>query len=168
MPGYVLVKMLMTDEAYHLHQEHAQGHGLPRRGRPAEALPVPQKEVDQILGKVATGTVERARPKMQFEIGEKVKVTDGPFASFEGAVNSIDEDAGRLKVTVTISAGPPRSISNIGQVVEGVWSYAELAPHKRVEGSARRTAHSQTGGSPGSWRLYSHVRETWRRNYSGA
>jgi transcriptional antiterminator NusG len=102
MPGYVLVKMRMTDEAYHLIKNTPKVTGFLGAEGGKKPLPVPQREVDQILGKVVAGTIERARPKMQFEIGEKVKVTDGPFASFEGAVDSIDEDTGRLKVTVTI------------------------------------------------------------------
>ena len=101
-PGYVLVKMELTDEAYHLIKNTPKVTGFLGAEQGKKPLSVPQKEVDQILGKIESGTVERARPKMQFEIGEKVKVTDGPFASFEGAVDSIDEDTGRLKVTVSI------------------------------------------------------------------
>jgi len=65
-------------------------------------LPVPQSEVDRILGKIEAGATERPRARIQFEIGEKIKVNEGPFAGFEGAVDSIDEATGRLKVTVTI------------------------------------------------------------------
>ena len=101
-PGYVLVKMNLSDEAYHLIKNTPKVTGFLGAEQGKKPLPVPQKQVDQILGKIEAGTVERARPKMQFEIGEKVKVTDGPFASFEGAVDSIDEDTGRLKVTVSI------------------------------------------------------------------
>ena len=101
-PGYVLVKCDLTDDVYHLIKNTPKVTGFLGAEGGKKPLPVPQREVDQILGKVVAGTIERARPKMQFEIGEKVKVTDGPFASFEGAVDSIDEDTGRLKVTVTI------------------------------------------------------------------
>ena len=102
MPGYVLVKMKMTDEAYHLIKNTPKVTGFLGAEQGKKPLSVPQKEVDQILGRIEAGAVERPRPKMQFEIGEKVRVTDGPFASFEGAVDSIDEDTGRLKVTVSI------------------------------------------------------------------
>jgi transcription termination/antitermination protein NusG len=102
MPGYVLVKMKMTDEAYHLIKNTPKVTGFLGAEQGKKPLPVPQKQVDQILGRIEAGAVERPRLKMSFEIGEKVKVTDGPFASFEGAVDSIDEDTGRLKVTVSI------------------------------------------------------------------
>jgi transcriptional antiterminator NusG len=102
MPGYVLVKMKMTDEAYHLIKNTPKVTGFLGAEGGKKPLPVSQKEVDQILGKIVSGTVERARPRMQFEIGEKIKVNEGPFAGFEGAVDSIDEGTGRLKVTVTI------------------------------------------------------------------
>jgi transcription termination/antitermination protein NusG len=101
MPGYVLVKMKMTDEAYHLVKNTPKVTGFLGAEQGKKPLPVPQVEVDRILGK-AVELSERPRPKMQFEVGEKVKVTEGPFASFEGAVEDIDEDTGRLKVTVSI------------------------------------------------------------------
>lgn len=118
MPGYVLVKMKMTDEVYHLVKNTPKVTGFLGAEGGKKPLPVPQREVDQILGKVESGTIERARPKMQFEIGEKVKVTDGPFASFEGAVDSIDEDTGRLKVTVTIFGRSTPVDLEYGQVVK--------------------------------------------------
>jgi transcriptional antiterminator NusG len=101
MPGYVLVRMKMTDEAYHLVKNTPKVTGFLGAEQGKKPLPVPQAEVDRILGK-AVELSERPRPKMQFEVGEKVKVTEGPFASFEGAVEDIDEDTGRLKVTVSI------------------------------------------------------------------
>ena len=118
MPGYVLVKMKMTDEAYHLIKNTPKVTGFLGAEGGKKPLPVPQGEVDRILGKIESGTVERARPKMQFEIGEKVKVTDGPFASFEGAVDSIDEDTGRLKVTVTIFGRATPVDLDYGQVAK--------------------------------------------------
>ena len=64
-------------------------------------LPVPEREVNRILG-TADEAVDRPRPTISFEIGEEVRVNDGPFQSFEGAVEEVDEDNGRLKVTVSI------------------------------------------------------------------
>jgi transcriptional antiterminator NusG len=101
MPGYVLVKMKMTDEAYHLVKNTPKVTGFLGAEGGKKPLPVPEAEVKRMLGEADAAT-ERPRPKMQFEIGEKVKVTDGPFQSFEGSVDSIDEDTGRLKVTVSI------------------------------------------------------------------
>ena len=102
MPGYVLVKMRMTDEAYHLVKNTPKVTGCLGAEGGKKPLPVPQSEVDRILGKIQAGATERPRTKIQFEIGEKIKVNEGPFAGFEGAVDSIDEATGRLKVTVTI------------------------------------------------------------------
>ena len=102
MPGYVLVKMRMTDEAYHLVKNTPKVTGFLGAEGGKKPLPVPQSEVDRILGKIEAGATERPRARIQFEIGEKIKVNEGPFAVFEGAVDSIDEATGRLKVTVTI------------------------------------------------------------------
>ena len=102
MPGYVLVKMRMSDEAYHLVKNTPKVTGFLGAEGGKKPLPVPQSEVDRILGKIQAGATERPRTKIQFEIGEKIKVNEGPFAGFEGAVDSIDEATGRLKVTVTI------------------------------------------------------------------
>jgi transcriptional antiterminator NusG len=101
MTGSVLVKMKMTDEAYHLVKNTPKVTGFLGAEGGKKPLPVPEVEVKRMLGEADAAT-ERPRPKMQFEIGEKVKVTDGPFQSFEGSVDSIDEDTGRLKVTVSI------------------------------------------------------------------
>ena len=84
-PGYVLVKMELTDEAYHL----------------IKPQPVSEREVARIIGAIEEG-VERPKPTITFEIGETVRVTDGPFASFNGSVEQVDEDRARLRVTVSI------------------------------------------------------------------
>ncbi|MEM1104375.1 MAG: transcription termination/antitermination protein NusG [Pseudomonadota bacterium] len=98
-PGYVLVKMDMTDEAYHLVKSTPKVTGfLGAQNRP---MPVSQKEVDRILGQIEEG-VERPRPTITFDIGENVRVTDGPFASFSGVVEEVDEEKARLKVAVSI------------------------------------------------------------------
>jgi transcriptional antiterminator NusG len=101
MPGYVLVKMQLTDEAYHLVKNTPKVTGFLGAEGGKKPLPVPQAEVDRILGN-AVEAAERPRALITFQIGEKVKVTGGPFASFEGSVEDVDQDAGRLKVSVSI------------------------------------------------------------------
>jgi len=98
-PGYVLVKMDMTDDAYHLVKDTPKVTGF--LGSQNKPMPVSQKEVDRILGQIEEG-VERPRPTITFEIGESVRVTDGPFASFSGVVEEVDEEKARLKVAVSI------------------------------------------------------------------
>ncbi|MEM8987501.1 MAG: transcription termination/antitermination protein NusG [Pseudomonadota bacterium] len=98
-PGYVLVKMQLTDQTYHLVKESPKVTGFLGSGN--KPLPVSQREVDRILGQIEEG-VERPRPTIQFEVGETVQVTDGPFASFSGIVEEVDEEATRLKVAVSI------------------------------------------------------------------
>jgi len=98
-PGYVLVKMVMNDDTYHLIKDTPKVTGF--LGSGTRPLPVSQKEVDRIRGVMEDGA-ERPRPTITFEIGENVRVTDGPFASFSGIVEDVDEDNARLKVAVSI------------------------------------------------------------------
>jgi len=98
-PGYVLVKMEMTDEAYHLIKNTPKVTGF--LGSGSKPMPVSEKEVQRIVGAIEEG-VERPKPTIMFEIGEQVRVTDGPFASFNGSVEDVDEERSRLKVTVSI------------------------------------------------------------------
>jgi transcriptional antiterminator NusG len=98
-PGYVLVKMDMNDETYHLVKNTPKVTGfLGPGGRPA---PVAQREVDRILNQVKEG-IDRPKPSITFEVGEQVRVSDGPFTSFNGLVEEVDEERGRLKVGVSI------------------------------------------------------------------
>lgn len=98
-PGYVLVKMDLTDQAYHLVKETPKVTGfLGQQNKPA---PVSQAEVDQILHQVQEG-IERPKSTIMFEIGEQVQVMDGPFQSFSGTVEEVDEERSRLKVEVSI------------------------------------------------------------------
>ncbi len=99
-PGYVLVKMDLTDEAYHLVKNTPKVTGF--LGSANKPAPVSEAEVRRIIGTVADGAVERAKPTIRFDIGEKVKVMDGPFASFDGNVESVDEERSRLRVSVSI------------------------------------------------------------------
>jgi len=99
MPGYVLVHMEMSDEGYHLINSINRVTGfLGPQGRP---MPMRDAEVEAILGRVAEGE-EAPRTLISFEIGEKVKVNDGPFEDFDGMVEEVDDDNQRLKVTVSI------------------------------------------------------------------
>ena len=98
-PGYVLVKMELTDEAYHLIKNTPKVTGF--LGSGSKPMPVSDKEVARIIGAIEEG-VERPKPTIMFEIGEQVRVTDGPFASFNGSVEDVDEERQRLKVTVSI------------------------------------------------------------------
>src|SRR6058998_3781981 len=98
-PGYVLVKMELTDEAYHLIKNTPKVTGF--LGSGSKPMPVSDKEVARIIGAIEEG-VERPKPTIQFEIGEQVRVTDGPFASFNGSVEQVDEERARLRVTVSI------------------------------------------------------------------
>ncbi|MDQ0466458.1 transcriptional antiterminator NusG [Caulobacter ginsengisoli] len=98
-PGYVLVKMELSDEAYHLIKNTPKVTGF--LGSGSKPMPVSEKEVQRIVGAIEEG-VERPRPTISFEIGENVRVTDGPFASFNGSVEQVDEERARLRVTVSI------------------------------------------------------------------
>lgn len=98
-PGYVLVKMELNENTYHLIKDTPKVTGFLGSGK--KPMPVPQKEVDRIRGVMEEGEA-RPRPSITFEIGETVRVTDGPFASFSGIVEDVDEEATRLKVAVSI------------------------------------------------------------------
>ncbi len=98
-PGYVLVKMDMTDAAYHLIKNTPKVTGF--LGTENKPVPISEDEANRILHQVQEG-VERPRPTIAFEIGEQVRVSDGPFASFNGLVEDVDEERARLKVAVSI------------------------------------------------------------------
>ena len=98
-PGYVLVKMELSDEAYHLVKNTPKVTGF--LGSASKPMPVSQKEVDRIVGNSAAA-VERPMPVLSFDIGEKVKIVSGHFASFDGVVESVDQEHARLRVSVSI------------------------------------------------------------------
>ena len=99
MPGYVLVHMEMSDRGYHLINSINRVTGfLGPQGRP---MPMRDAEVNQILNRVQEGE-EAPKLLISFEVGERVKVNDGPFEDFDGMVEEVDDDNQRLKVTVSI------------------------------------------------------------------
>src|SRR5215467_3804146 len=87
-PGYVLVKMDLTDEAYHLIKNTPKVTGF--LGADNKPMPIADAEADRILHQVQEG-IERPKPAVSFEVGEQVRVSDGPFASFNGVVEEVDE-----------------------------------------------------------------------------
>ena len=97
-PGYVLVKMDLTDEAYHLIKNTPKVTGF--LGADNKPMPISEAEADRIIKQVETGT--DIKPAVSFEVGEQVRVSDGPFASFNGTVEEVDDSRSRLKVAVSI------------------------------------------------------------------
>ena len=98
-PGYVLVKMELDDQTYHLIKSTPKVTGF--LGTENKPIPITEEEAGRILQQVQEG-VERPKPSVTFEIGEQVRVADGPFASFNGLVEEVDEERARLKVAVSI------------------------------------------------------------------
>ena len=98
-PGYVLVKMELDDETYHLVKNTPKVTGF--LGTDNRPIPITEEEAGRIIQQVQEG-VERPKPSVTFEIGEQVRVADGPFASFNGLVEEVDEERARLKVAVSI------------------------------------------------------------------
>ena len=98
-PGYVLAKMELTDEVFHLIKNTPKVTGF--LGADNKPMPISENEAMRILHQVQEG-VERPKPSVTFEIGEQVRVSDGPFASFNGTVEEVDEGRSRVKVAVSI------------------------------------------------------------------
>ncbi|MCE2517503.1 MAG: transcription termination/antitermination protein NusG [Alphaproteobacteria bacterium] len=98
-PGYIIVKMELTDQSWHIVQSQNRVTGI--LGGQGKPVPITEAEAERLIKQVTEG-VERPSSDILFEIGEQVRVSDGPFASFNGYVEEVDEDKSRLKVTVSI------------------------------------------------------------------
>jgi transcriptional antiterminator NusG len=118
MPGYVLVRMEMSNRGYHLINSINRVTGfLGPQGKP---MPMRDDEVNQILNRAEAAVAAPPRNLIRFDIGEKVKVTDGPFEGFEGMVEEVDEGSNRLKVSVSIFGRATPVELEFTQVSKGV------------------------------------------------
>ncbi|MEH6726732.1 MAG: transcription termination/antitermination protein NusG [Hyphomicrobiales bacterium] len=102
-PGYILAKVDLTDEAFHLIKNTPKVTGF--LGSENKPMPIPEAEAMRIIQQVQEG-VDRPKPSISFEIGEQVRVSDGPLASFNGHIEEVDEERARLKVAVSIFGRP--------------------------------------------------------------
>jgi len=98
-PGYVLVRMDLNEDSYHLVKNTPKVTGFLGAGN--KPAPISQAEADRIISQVKEG-VERPKPSVTFDIGEEIRVNDGPFQSFNGVVEDVDEERARVKVSVSI------------------------------------------------------------------
>lgn len=113
-PGYLLVEMEMTDETWHLVKNTPKVTGF-LGGSAMKPSPISQKEVDTIMQQMQAG-VEKPRPKVLFEVGEAVRVKEGPFTDFNGMVEDVNYDKSKLRVSVTIFGRSTPVELNFGQV----------------------------------------------------
>ena len=99
-PGYVLVEMEMTDETWHLVKNTSKVTGF-IGGKSNKPTPIPAREIDKIMQQVQEG-VEKPRPKVLYEVGEQVRIKEGPFTDFNGNVEEVNYEKSKVRVTVTI------------------------------------------------------------------
>lgn len=100
-PGYVLVKMELTDETWHMVKNTPKVSGFLGGGGKGRPVPITEKEAQNIFSQVREG-VDNPKSKVSFEIGENVKIIEGPFESFVGMVEGVDDEKSRVKVSVSI------------------------------------------------------------------
>ncbi|WP_297323688.1 transcription termination/antitermination protein NusG [uncultured Bartonella sp.] len=112
-PGYVLVRADLTDDVYHLIKNTPKVTGF--LGSDSKPVPISDREADQILNQVQQG-IERPKSSVSFEVGEQVRVADGPFASFNGIVQEVEDERSRLKVEVSIFGRATPVDLDFGQV----------------------------------------------------
>ena len=113
-PGYVLVEMEMTDQTWHLVKNTPKVTGF-LGGSAMKPTPISEKEVQNILRQMQAG-VEKPRPKVLFEVGELVRVKDGPFTDFNGSVEDVNYDKNKIRVAVTIFGRSTPVELDFGQV----------------------------------------------------
>lgn len=116
-PGYVLVEMEMTDDTWHLVKSTPKVTGF-LGGSAMKPTPISQREVDNIMQQMQAG-VEKPRPKVLFEVGEAVRVKEGPFTDFNGTVEDVNYDKNKLRVAVTIFGRSTPVELDFGQVEKG-------------------------------------------------
>jgi transcriptional antiterminator NusG len=115
-PGYVLVKMQMNDDTWHLVKDIPKvSNFLGVKNKP---LAISEKEVSKLLQDITEGA-ESPKPKFEYEVGEQIKVSDGPFASFSGIIEEVDSSRQKLKVSVSIFGRPTPLELDYSQVVKG-------------------------------------------------
>ena len=148
-PGYVLVEMLMDDDTWHLvkHTSKVTGFVGGARNRPA---PISEAEVMKIVNQMQEG-IDKPRPKVQWQVGELVRVKDGPFTDFNGAVEEVNYEKSKVACRSRSSAGPRRCRAGFRAGRKGLTSCARQtfaeAPQARGKGLSRRApptpAHRQ-------------------------
>ncbi len=113
-PGYVLVEMEMTDESWHLVKDVPKVTGF-LGGTAMRPTPISEREVQRIMDQMQAG-VEKPKPKVLFEVGESLRVKDGPFADFNGVVEDVNYDKNKIRVSVTIFGRSTPVELDFGQV----------------------------------------------------
>ncbi len=111
-PGYVLIQMEMNDDTWHMVKQTPKTTGFLGGKKP---VAMSQREAEQVMRQMQEG-VEKPRSRVVYEVGEQIRVTEGPFASFNGVVDEVDTDKNRLKVSVTIFGRPTAVELEFGQV----------------------------------------------------
>ena len=115
-PGYVLVEMEMTDESWHLVKSTPRVPGF-IGGTANRPLPISQREVDSIMAQVSgAGNEKKPKPRVEFEVGQQVRVNEGPFADFNGIVDAVDYERNKLRVSVQIFGRETPVELDFGQV----------------------------------------------------